>query len=108
VREVLHARFTEYACPMHSHDAWTLLVIDAGAVRYELDRHEHGALTSLVTLLPHDGRTTAARPARAGFRKRVVYLEREVLGDGESARTCRRTTANPSDGDDVSRLASAS
>lgn len=81
VREVLHARFTEHAYPMHSHDAWTLLVVDAGAVRYELERSEHGALTSLVTLLPpdvpHDGRS--ARPG--GFRKRVIYLEREVLGE---------------------------
>jgi AraC-like DNA-binding protein len=79
VREVLHARFTEHAYPMHTHDSWTLLIVDDGAVRYDLDRHPHGALGSLVTLLPphvpHDGR--AATPA--GFRKRVIYLEPDAL-----------------------------
>ncbi len=79
VGEVLHARFTEHAYPSHTHDSWTLLIVDDGAVRYDLDRHEHGALISLVTLLPpgvpHDGR--AASPH--GFRKRVLYLEHRLL-----------------------------
>jgi AraC-like DNA-binding protein len=67
---------------MHTHDVWTLLVVDAGAVRYDLDRHQHGAVTSVVTLLPpdvpHDGRS--ARPE--GFRKRVLYLDRDQLDPG--------------------------
>lgn len=82
VREVLHARFTEHSYPMHTHDSWTLLIVDDGAVRYDLDRHSHGAVGSLVTLLPphvpHDGRS--ATPT--GFRKRVVYLEPELLDAG--------------------------
>ncbi|HSK60888.1 MAG TPA: AraC family ligand binding domain-containing protein, partial [Actinomycetospora sp.] len=80
ITEVFHARFTEHAYPPHTHDAWTLLIVDAGAVRYDLDRHEHGALPTSVTLLPphvaHDGRS--ARPG--GFRKRVVYLDDTALG----------------------------
>lgn len=79
VREVLHARFVDHAYPPHTHDAWTLLIVDAGMIRYDLDRHEHGALADTVTLLPpgvpHDGRSV--RPD--GFRKRVVYLEPDVL-----------------------------
>lgn len=82
VAEVLHARFTDHAYPPHTHDTWTLLVVDTGAVRYGLDRSEHGALRSLVTLLPphvaHDGRSVDA----AGFRKRVVYLEEDALDAG--------------------------
>jgi AraC-like DNA-binding protein len=81
VREVLHARFVEHAYPMHTHDSWTLLIIDSGLVQYDLDHHRHGAMTSLVTLLPpdvpHDGRSI--RPE--GFRKRVLYLDRGLLGD---------------------------
>lgn len=81
VREVLHARFDDHAYPMHSHDAWTVLVVDTGAVRYDLDRREHGTADAHVTLLPpdvpHDGR--AATPD--GFRKRVLYLERDALPD---------------------------
>jgi AraC-like DNA-binding protein len=79
VAEVLHAHFPDHAYPLHTHDTWTLLVVDTGLVRYDLDRHEHGALRSLVTLLPphvpHDGRSVTAD----GFRKRVVYLESQCL-----------------------------
>ena len=77
--EVFHAHFLEHAYPMHTHEAWTLLIIDDGAVRFRLDRHEHGALRSLVTLLPpqvpHDGRSASSY----GFRKRVLYLDDTLL-----------------------------
>ncbi|MDP3889864.1 AraC family transcriptional regulator [Nocardioides sp.] len=79
VAEVLHAHFPHHAYPSHTHDTWTLLVVDTGAVRFGLDRHEHGALRNLVTLLPphvpHDGRSVDAD----GFRKRVIYLEADQL-----------------------------
>ena len=79
VSEVLHAHFTSHAYPLHTHDTWTLLVVDAGAVQYDLDRHEHAALRSRVTLLPphvpHDGRSVTVD----GFRKRVVYLDADTL-----------------------------
>jgi len=81
IAEVFHARFTEHAYPVHTHDAWTLLIVDHGAVRYGLDRREHGTDRSWVSLLPphvpHDGRP--ATPA--GFTKRVLYLDRGVLDD---------------------------
>lgn len=79
VAEVLHAHFPSHAYPSHTHDTWTLLIIDSGAVRFDVDRHAHGALPQLVTLLPphvpHDGRNVTS----AGFRKRVVYLEEHLL-----------------------------
>ena len=79
--EVLHARFTDHVYPAHTHDAWTLLLVDDGAVRYDLDRHAHGASPAAVTLLPpgvpHDGRSQFP----GGFRKRVVYLEPATLGE---------------------------
>lgn len=78
--EVFHAHFVEHAYPMHAHDAWTLLIVDAGAVRYDLDRASHAAATTEVTLLPphvpHDGRAAT----RDGFRKRVIYLDTATLG----------------------------
>ncbi|MER7889995.1 AraC family transcriptional regulator [Micromonospora sp. NPDC094482] len=84
VAEVFHARFVDHAYPSHTHDAWTLLIVDDGAVRYDLDRHRHGALPTSVTLLPpyvpHDGRSAT----REGFRKRVLYLDTSVL-DAELA-----------------------
>ncbi|MGC9543190.1 AraC family transcriptional regulator [Streptomyces sp. UG1] len=81
VVEVFHAHFTEYAYPMHVHEAWTLLIVDDGAVRYDLDRHEHGTPHDTVSLLPphvpHNG--SAATPH--GFRKRVLYLDGTLLAD---------------------------
>ncbi len=75
VMEVFHARFTEYAYPMHVHDAWTLLIVDAGAVRYDLDRHEHGTPHDTVTLLPPHVPHNGSPATPDGFRKRVLYLD---------------------------------
>ena len=43
IHEVFHARFVDHAYPRHTHSTWTLLVVDDGAVRYDLHRAEHGA-----------------------------------------------------------------
>ena len=79
---MLHAHFPEHAYPAHTHVTWTLLLVDTGTVRYDLDRHQHGALGDRVTLLPphvaHDGRSVET----TGFRKRVVYLDESVIGQG--------------------------
>ncbi|MEU6659086.1 AraC family transcriptional regulator [Streptomyces sp. NPDC046821] len=81
VVEVFHAHFTEHAYPMHVHDAWTLLIVDDGAVRYDLDRHERGTPHDTVSLLPphvpHNGSPATAQ----GFRKRVLYLDSTQLDD---------------------------
>jgi len=81
VREVLHARHFEHAYPIHTHDVWTVLLVDQGAIRYDLDQRNHGAESSMVSILPphvvHDG-----RPATAdGYRKRVIYVESAVIGE---------------------------
>src|SRR5205814_2248326 len=40
IREVLHARFMSHAYPLHTHDVWTLFIVDEGAIAYDLDRRE--------------------------------------------------------------------
>jgi AraC-like DNA-binding protein len=81
VAEVLHAEWRDHAYPAHTHDTWTLLLVDDGLIGYELDRHDHAAPRSGVTLLPphvvHDGHPVTAH----GFRKRVIYLEEQVLSE---------------------------
>jgi AraC-like DNA-binding protein len=81
VREVLEGDFREHAYPPHTHDTWTLFVVDAGAIRYDLDRTEHGADPAMVSILPpfvvHDGRPATAR----GYETRVIYLEPDVIGE---------------------------
>lgn len=85
VVEVFHARFVEHRYPLHTHDSWTLLIVDSGAISYDMAGHEHGSVQSTVTLLPphvpHDGRTVTD----TGFRKRVIYLAPEVLTNIGSA-----------------------
>jgi AraC-like DNA-binding protein len=81
IREVFHASFAEHAYPPHTHDAWTLFIVDHGAVRYDLHRHVRAAEPSRVSILPphvaHDG-----RPATSdGYRMRVLYVETSVLGE---------------------------
>lgn len=79
IAEVFHARFTDHAYPVHAHETWTLLVVDQGAVRYDLDRREHGAVRSAVTLLPPHVAHTGRAATSHGFRKRVLYLDPDVL-----------------------------
>lgn len=100
VREVLHATFEEHAYPMHTHDSWTVLLVDDGAVDYRLDRRKHRTVPGTVTILPphvaHDGRTAERGTP---FSKRALYLDggwlpgavadtavlHPVLGDRRSA-----------------------
>jgi AraC-like DNA-binding protein len=81
VREVFHARFVEHRYPPHTHDTWTVLIVDQGAIRYDLDNREHGSSSGTVTVLPphvvHNGRAAH----HAGFRKRVLYLEPAGLSE---------------------------
>lgn len=97
VREVLHATFEHHAYPLHTHDDWTVLLIDEGAVRYELDRAVHDAAPAAVTVLPphvpHDGRSAVGgRP----FRKRVLYLDADWLPDrAAQAAVASPTLADP-------------
>ncbi|MGW0995075.1 AraC family transcriptional regulator [Streptomyces sp. NPDC002523] len=81
VVEVFHAHFTEYAYPMHVHDNWTLLIVDDGAVRYDLDRHEHGTPHDTVSLLPPHVPHNGSPATPHGFRKRVLYLDSSHLGE---------------------------
>lgn len=80
VAEVFHAHFVDHAYPMHTHDSWDLMILDEGAVRFSLDRYEHGSAERARVILlppgvPHDGRTVNT----VGFRKRVLYLDTTVL-----------------------------
>ncbi|WP_030464292.1 AraC family transcriptional regulator [Kitasatospora sp. NRRL B-11411] len=80
VVEVFHAHFTAHRYPMHVHDSWTLLIVDDGAVRYDLDRHRRGTPHDTVSLLPPDVPHNGSPATEDGFRKRVIYLEPDQLG----------------------------
>ncbi len=42
ITEVFHANIADYAYPAHCHDTWTVLLVDAGAIAYDLDRRQSG------------------------------------------------------------------
>jgi AraC-like DNA-binding protein len=81
IREVFHARFVDHAYPPHTHDAWTVFTVDEGAVAYELETRHRGVVGPRVTILPphvvHDGRAADGD----GYRKRVLYVGTDVLGE---------------------------
>ncbi|WP_244929877.1 AraC family transcriptional regulator [Nocardioides sp. W7] len=108
VVEVLHAHFPDHAYPRHTHDTWTLLVVDDGTVAFDLDRQHLATVRRQVTLLPphvaHDGRAATTQ----GFRKRVIYLEEHVLGaDRIGAAVDHPGWADPGLAGDVDRLHAA-
>lgn len=92
LREVYHASF-DHAYPLHTHDDWAVMLVDRGAVAYDLDGVAHRAAPGALTLLPpgiaHDGRSAIAG---AGYRKQVLYLRRDWLPDGTADRVARRPT----------------
>jgi AraC-like DNA-binding protein len=83
IREVFHAHLVDYAYPAHCHDTWGVLIVDDGAIRYDLDRRRCAASGQTVTILPpgvtHDGRPA---PGAGGFRKRELNLEDRFLPAG--------------------------
>jgi len=83
IAEVFHAHIVDYAYPPHCHDTWTVLIVDAGAIRYDLDTRRCDASGHTVAILPpgviHDGRP--ADRAYDGFWKRNLYLDSSFLPD---------------------------
>lgn len=73
---------TAHVYPAHAHADWALLLVDVGAVVYDLGGRAHVADRSQATLLPpgiaHDGR---AAQRSAGFRKRVAYLDARWMSE---------------------------
>jgi AraC-like DNA-binding protein len=80
IREVFHARMAGFAYPPHVHDGWGILIVDEGAMHYELGRRVCRATGQNVSLLPpgivHDGRPA---PGVTGFRERDLSLGHGVL-----------------------------
>jgi AraC-like DNA-binding protein len=97
LREVFHAHLVDYAYPSHCHDVWAVLIVDDGAIRYDLDRRECLAARPTVTILPpgvpHDGRpapgagrltralTRPAAPSRQVARELRELLDARYDGD---------------------------
>jgi AraC-like DNA-binding protein len=78
--EVFHAHIAGWRYPAHCHSTWAVLIVDDGAIGYDLDARHYGADRGTVTILP-PGVTHNGYPAlRSGqFRKRELYLDSSFL-----------------------------
>jgi AraC-like DNA-binding protein len=80
ISEVFHARIVDYRYPVHCHDTWTVLIVDDGAIRYDLDIRHHGAVGDTVSVLPPGVVHNGFPAGRSGwFRKRNLYLDAGFL-----------------------------
>lgn len=80
ISEVFHARIVNYEYPKHCHDTWTVLIVDDGAIRYDLDTRHHGAVGRTVSILPPGVVHNGYPSRRTGhFRKRNLYLDADFL-----------------------------
>lgn len=80
ISEVFHAQIVDYAYPPHCHDTWAVLIVETGAISYEIDKRERDAFGQAIAVLPpgvtHDGQPAAGAE---GFTKRVLYLDDSLL-----------------------------
>jgi AraC-like DNA-binding protein len=80
ISEVFHAHIVDYRYPTHCHDTWTVLIVDDGAIRYDLDTRHHGAVGDTVSVLPPGVAHNGYPSERFGqFRKRNLYLDSGFL-----------------------------
>jgi AraC-like DNA-binding protein len=80
IAEVFHAHIVDWSYPRHCHDSWAVLLVDDGAITYDLDARRNQATPRSVTVIPpgvvHDGRPA---PGANGFHKRELYLDPDFL-----------------------------
>lgn len=77
---MFHARIVGYRYPTHCHDTWTVLIVDDGAIRYDLDTRHYGAIGETVTILPPGVAHNGYPSERFGrFHKRNLYLNGDFL-----------------------------
>jgi AraC-like DNA-binding protein len=77
---VFHARIVDYHYPTHCHDTWTVLILDHGAIGYDLDTRHRGAAGNMVTILPPGVAHNGYPAQRLGeFHKRNLYLTSDFL-----------------------------
>jgi AraC-like DNA-binding protein len=80
IAEVFHAHVVDYRYPLHCHDTWAVLIVDSGAIRYDLDTRQHDAVGDTVTILPPGVVHNGSPAERYGhFRKRELYLDADFL-----------------------------
>ena len=77
--ELYHAHISRYAFEPHTHEAFGIGVIEAGAERFRYRGTQHVAPThSIVTMNPDELHTGEAETAD-GWRYRMIYLDPDLL-----------------------------
>ena len=77
--ELYHAHISRYAFEPHTHEAFGIGVIEAGAERFRYRGTQHVApVHSVVTMNPDELHTGEAETAD-GWRYRMIYLQPDLL-----------------------------
>jgi AraC-like DNA-binding protein len=79
--EAMHARFEQYAYPMHAHDTYSFGVTDDGAQSFVCRGERHVSAAGLVMAFnpddPHDGQSAVHH----GYRYRMLHLGEDLVLD---------------------------
>jgi AraC-like DNA-binding protein len=87
--EVMHASFVRHQFAKHSHETFTVVLIDDGASKYWYRGAEHVVGAGMVSLLNPDEVHTGTPVTPAGYSQRSLYLEPERLWAGLEPRFFR-------------------
>jgi AraC-like DNA-binding protein len=92
--EVMHARFVRHEFAKHSHETFTVVLIDAGASKYWYRGAQHIVSAGMVSLLNPDEVHTGTPVTPDGYSQRSLYLEPERLWAGIEPRFFRDSLSN--------------
>lgn len=77
--ELYRAHIVHHAFDPHTHDAYGLGAIEAGAERFRYAGAEHHAAAGSLVLMNPETLHTGRADTEQGWRYRMIYLDREVL-----------------------------
>jgi AraC-like DNA-binding protein len=87
--EVMHASFVRHEFAKHSHETFTVVLIDDGASQYWYRGAEHVVGAGMVALLNPDEAHTGSPITPDGYSQRSLYLEPERVWAGLEPRFFR-------------------
>jgi AraC-like DNA-binding protein len=103
--EVMHASFVRHQFAKHSHETFTVVLIDDGASKYWYRGAEHIVSAGMVSLLNPDEVHTGTPVTADGYSQRSLYLEPERLWVGLEPRFFRDSlSTDPNLYANISRL----
>jgi AraC-like DNA-binding protein len=87
--EALHATFVRHRYALHTHETFTIALVERGAASFELDGHRHVAPAGSTFVIPPHRPHTGESATPGGYTYKVLYIDPEQAA-GELDAPCRR------------------